>query len=365
MKPLNLTTVALLALLGLFTATQATNIASGGTLPTGCRVGDLFIKTGTGAGLYACVTVNAWSATSGSGGGDVSAAATITDHAIVRGDGGVKGVQESLITIDDAGALALPDGVKQTFNPNGTNAGFNVGSHSGDPSSLANGDCWYQSTANEYRCRINGATVALGAGGGGGAPTGATYITQTADGTLSAEQALASLSTGVMKVTTSTGVVSSLSDFLDYQFVRKTSDESVSNTTFQDDDDLNLSVGANDVWQFDILLFVTNAANTADIKVTFTLPASGTASYVGTGYDPSGTTQQTNRHIARHRSVSTFGIGVLASGTEAASHVRLSGLYVGGGTAGTVQLQWAQQSSDGSNATVVKADSYFKAFRVQ
>lgn len=43
-----------------------------------------------------------------------------------------------------------------------------------------------------------------------GAPTDATYITQTANGTLSAEQALSSLSTGLMKVTTSTGVITSI-----------------------------------------------------------------------------------------------------------------------------------------------------------
>jgi hypothetical protein len=54
------------------------------------------------------------------------------------------------------------------------------------------------------------AMVTDGAGVGGSAPTTATYITQTSDGTLSAEQALASLSTGIMKVTTTTGVVSSL-----------------------------------------------------------------------------------------------------------------------------------------------------------
>jgi hypothetical protein len=45
-------------------------------------------------------------------------------------------------------------------------------------------------------------------GGGGGAPTGATYITQTADGTLSAEQALSPLATGIVKVTNGTGVLS-------------------------------------------------------------------------------------------------------------------------------------------------------------
>ena len=49
-----------------------------------------------------------------------------------------------------------------------------------------------------------------GGGGGGGAPTTATYITQTADGTLSNEQALSGLATGLMQVTTGTGVVTSI-----------------------------------------------------------------------------------------------------------------------------------------------------------
>lgn len=46
-------------------------------------------------------------------------------------------------------------------------------------------------------------------GAGGGAPTTATYITQTADATLSAEQALGALATGCLGSTTTTGVVAS------------------------------------------------------------------------------------------------------------------------------------------------------------
>jgi len=53
-------------------------------------------------------------------------------------------------------------------------------------------------------------------GGGGGAPVGATYIVQTADGTLTNEQALASLSTGLVKVTTGTGVLSTAVSNTDY-----------------------------------------------------------------------------------------------------------------------------------------------------
>lgn len=43
-----------------------------------------------------------------------------------------------------------------------------------------------------------------------GAPTNATYITQTANGSLSAEQALSGLSTGLAVVTTGTGVISTV-----------------------------------------------------------------------------------------------------------------------------------------------------------
>ncbi len=47
-----------------------------------------------------------------------------------------------------------------------------------------------------------------------GAPTDATYITQTSNSGLSAEQALSSLSSGIMRVATTTGVITSLGDIL-------------------------------------------------------------------------------------------------------------------------------------------------------
>lgn len=83
------------------------------------------------------------------------------------------------------GLITFADGVRQIFNPNGTNAGINVGAHTADPSSLTNGDLWYQSTANELRARINGATVALGAGGGASPPfdDGTAIIKGSADAT--------------------------------------------------------------------------------------------------------------------------------------------------------------------------------------
>lgn len=88
---------------------------------------------------------------------------------------GVKVVTESstntltnktLTTPAISGAIAFQDDVRQTFNPGTNNAGLNVGALAGDPSSPSNGDVWYDSSANELTARINGANVALGAGGG-------------------------------------------------------------------------------------------------------------------------------------------------------------------------------------------------------
>ncbi len=60
------------------------------------------------------------------------------------------------------------DGIKQTFNPDGTNAGVNVGGHTAEPSSPADGDIFYDSVALQLKGRVNGAWVDLGAGAGGG-----------------------------------------------------------------------------------------------------------------------------------------------------------------------------------------------------
>jgi len=60
----------------------------------------------------------------------------------------------------------------------------------------------YNATNDEFELVASGA----------GAPADATYITQTANGTLSAEQALSALSTGIMRVATTTGVVTALTD---------------------------------------------------------------------------------------------------------------------------------------------------------
>lgn len=63
-----------------------------GLVPKGTDTGDFLKDDGT------------WAAPAG--GGDVTAAAVMTDNTIIKGDGGSKGVQDSGITVSDAEALA-------------------------------------------------------------------------------------------------------------------------------------------------------------------------------------------------------------------------------------------------------------------
>ncbi len=64
-------------------------------------------------------------------------------------------------------ALTWSDGVRQIFNPDGTNSGVNVGANGAEPSAPVDGDIFYDSGATQMKGRINGAWVNLGAAGGG------------------------------------------------------------------------------------------------------------------------------------------------------------------------------------------------------
>lgn len=98
-------------------------------------------------------------------------------------------------------------------------------------------------TAGQFVNGINPSTGALlygtPSGGGGGAPTDATYITQTPNGTLSNEQALSTLSTGLLKNTASTGVLTIASagtDYLDPTAIGSTIQAYNANTTILGND---------------------------------------------------------------------------------------------------------------------------------
>lgn len=86
------------------------------------------------------------------------------------------------------------------------------------------GDLWIDTSVNPGLVTICTATTPTfsNIATGSSAPTDATYITQTTNGSLSAEQALGSLATGILKSTTVTGVVSIATAGTDYLIANQT-----------------------------------------------------------------------------------------------------------------------------------------------
>lgn len=129
------------------------------------------VVTGTNATTYEAVPNTALAHSSVTiGSTSVALGATVTSFSGV-----------TLVTPTISGAISFPAGTRQTFSPNTTTPGVNVGSVSGDPASPSNGDFWYDSTGNLLRTRINGITVSLGAAAAGtvtttGSPAN-TYLT--------------------------------------------------------------------------------------------------------------------------------------------------------------------------------------------
>ena len=136
-----------------------------------------------------------------------------------------------------------------------------------------------------------------------------------------------------------------------HNIAKKAGDESVtSSTTLQDDNDLNVTVGTTEKWHLEWRLYVTGNA-TGDFKMGWTFPASGTFAYLIDHANTTGT-QTLFQEVDTSSPTGAVNIGILSTQMLVVVHA----YYTGGGTAGTVTLQWAQSTSD-ATATIVKAGS--------
>lgn len=138
----------------------------------------------------------------------------------------------------------------------------------------------------------------------------------------------------------------------------KTANQTVNNSaTVVNDTHLSLPIEADSTWVYEINLFGTSSTATPDFKWTFTGPASPTiVSYWGTPLDT----------VISAAPVygNTFGT-TIASATTAAFNGVIGGLVVeNGANAGTIQLQWAQNTATGEDTTVL-AGSYIRAKRLK
>lgn len=140
--------------------------------------------------------------------------------------------------------------------------------------------------------------------------------------------------------------------------VRKSADETVNNSaTLQDDNHLVVSAGANETWRlFYNLWYISNS--TADIKITVVGPAgsSGWFSPVGMRYRNSAGTDQSSTRVALGTSQDLEG-SVVVSTVQIIADVQTSS------TAGSIKLQWAQNTATVVN-TIVYAGSTVEAIKI-
>jgi len=123
---------------------------------SGYVIGSRWIDT-TAKKEYVCLDATAtsavWTETTGAaGGGDVTSSANITDNAIVRGDGGAKGVQKCNVLAHDDDSFEFPE---------------LAGDTSGNPASGA-WDFYFKADGPYFKDDAGSVTGPLGTGGGGG-----------------------------------------------------------------------------------------------------------------------------------------------------------------------------------------------------
>jgi hypothetical protein len=140
--------------------------------------------------------------------------------------------------------------------------------------------------------------------------------------------------------------------------VRKTADESLaSNTTLQDDDHLKwTNVAANAIYLLEMAVFYE--ADAGDFKYGFTFPTGLTMKFGHSGvYDIA----SAFGNIANQTQAAPVFIGGI--GAAIGLTLPLSGIVLAGGSSGTLQFQWAQNTSSG-NATTVLTGSWGRLTRI-
>ncbi len=144
--------------------------------------------------------------------------------------------------------------------------------------------------------------------------------------------------------------------------VRKTGDESVtSSAALQDDDELFFAIGASDIWVAHFVIGY-NAATTGDFQFAFSVPSGATGRQFMMGLNSASTGVTGSLTVFSTTDLTTgntFGGG----GVNDAS-IAFDITVVNSTNAGNVKLRWAQGTSDGT-ATIVRANSYLQAMRVQ
>ncbi len=136
--------------------------------------------------------------------------------------------------------------------------------------------------------------------------------------------------------------------------------------TPQNDDTLLWTVGTTDRWMFTGLLTFTASAggNTADARIAFGVPGGATMQWGGLGANTSTSSSYGPQPVASSPLLLLTEATVLSTGGAAVIFgVSIAGFYQGGGTAGTVNLKWSQDTS-GTATLVLNKNSALTLYRL-
>jgi hypothetical protein len=140
---------------------------------------------------------------------------------------------------------------------------------------------------------------------------------------------------------------------------KKPVDQSITNsTTLTNDNDLFVPINANDSMVIEGYLHVFTGSSTPQLQMAFTIPAGATMDIGNYTDNVNGGAQET--FILNTSGTSTGAMTILAGDIP----VHFWGVIITGGTAGNIQLQWAQGVSSGT-ATTLKAKSYMRAYYIR
>lgn len=152
--------------------------------------------------------------------------------------------------------------------------------------------------------------------------------------------------------------------FMQQEFVQKPSDESVVNsTTNQDDDHLLFTPRLNtDYWITMFLIYDALAA--ADLKISWTVPTGSTWDYVSDAIGSAATTSSVF-DVSRSYQFAPAGGTPTPGGVGSGSNVMalIKGLFQNGPNVGNFALRWAQGTAS-ATATRVRARSCLVARRL-
>jgi len=131
-----------------------------------------------------------------------------------------------------------------------------------------------------------------------------------------------------------------------------------STTTLADDPDLVLPLGSSASYQITGVIFYAGpSASSSDFKWKFTVPSGSNGQYFAGHQNLSGSFAGSfQANWTDTLTANTTGVGVIMV-------IAIQGITQTGGSAGNLTLQWAQNTSSGTN-DYVKAQSYLVATRI-